>query len=86
MQGLVKYKPFYSEGYNRVNYMLAGTRAITQVLHLPFVPQFNLKVRDWASHPSEVSIPSQESSMNHLVACTRPASLRALRILNEIQN
>ena len=46
--------------------MLAGTRAVTQVLHLPFVPQFNLKVRDWASHPSEVSIPSQESSMNHL--------------------
>jgi len=46
--------------------MLAGTRAITQVLHLPFVPQFNLKVRDWSSHPSEVSIPSQESSMNHL--------------------
>jgi len=41
------YKPFYSTGYNRVNYVLAGARAISQILHLPFIPQ--LEVTDATS-------------------------------------
>lgn len=43
-QALFKYRPYYSPGYNRVNYMLEGTRAFSHILLLTFVDKFNINV------------------------------------------
>jgi len=39
---LFKYKPYYSEGYNRLSYGLAGVNVISQCLSVPFNNVINL--------------------------------------------
>lgn len=43
---LFKYKPYYSEGYNRLNYALAGVNVFSHLLILPFNNVIHLKVLD----------------------------------------
>ena len=42
--GLYKYKPYYSEGYNRLIYLIAGMNVINYLLILPFNYEIQLSV------------------------------------------
>jgi hypothetical protein len=42
--GLVKWKPYYSRGYNRVNYMLDFTKAFSHILMILFVESSHISV------------------------------------------
>jgi hypothetical protein len=44
VSGLFYYQPYYSRGYNRVNYLLAGTKLVTNVLLLVFVDKLHVHV------------------------------------------
>jgi hypothetical protein len=44
-KALYRYRPYYSQGYNRVHYMLAATKTISQVLHIPFIHQIATRTK-----------------------------------------
>jgi hypothetical protein len=41
---LIKWHPYYSLGYNRVNYMLDFTKAFSHILMITFVESFHINV------------------------------------------
>jgi hypothetical protein len=43
---LFRYQPYYSRGYNRVNYLLQGTKLVSNVLLLVFVDTLHVEVSD----------------------------------------
>jgi hypothetical protein len=44
MLALIKWHPYYSPGYNRVNYMIDFTKAISHILMITFVESFHINV------------------------------------------
>lgn len=42
--GLFYWQPYYSKGYNRVNYLLQTMKVVSHVLLILFVPSFNFNV------------------------------------------
>jgi Transient receptor potential (TRP) ion channel len=45
LEALFKFHPYHSTGYNRVSYMLAGTKAFSNLLLLFFADKLNINVR-----------------------------------------